>query len=311
MKNKRMKGIEQLNRKYGRIFVLPWVIGMLLFYIIPLVQSFLFSVSEVSVYSGGIKLDFIGFSRYKSLILTDPDYTALVKEALLSFLYSLPVIILLSMVLALLLNQKFRGRLVFRSLYFLPVIISTGVVINLLFSTTSSDLSNIGVSESYSSNMFDVEDIIEWLGLTGGIAEYISLIISKVFDLIWKCGIQTVLFIAGLQSVDRSLYEAGAMDGIKSRWHELWYIPLPAMKPQLLFGAVLSISSSFSVSTVCNTLCGFPSTDYAAHTIVAHLEDYGTIRFDMGYACAIATLLFLLMIGTNKLVNILLRRVGD
>ena len=101
------------------------------------------------------------------------------------------------------------------------------------------------------------------------------------------------------------------MDGIKSRWHELWYITLPAMKPQLLFGAVLSISSSFSVSTVCNTLCGFPSTDYAAHTIVAHLEDYGTIRFDMGYACAIATLLFLLMIGTNKLVNILLRRVGD
>ena len=240
MKNKRMKGIEQLNRKYGRIFVLPWVIGMLLFYIIPLVQSFLFSVSEVSVYSGGIKLDFIGFSRYKSLILTDPDYTALVKEALLSFLYSLPVIILLSMVLALLLNQKFRGRLFFRSLYFLPVIISTGVVINLLFSTTSSDLSNIGVSESYSSNMFDVEDIIEWLGLTGGIAEYISLIISKVFDLIWKCGIQTVLFIAGLQSVPVSLYEASKVEGA-TKWEEFWFITFPMLSRVTLLVSVFTM----------------------------------------------------------------------
>lgn len=240
MKNKRMKGIEQLNRKYGRIFVLPWVIGMLLFYIIPLVQSFLFSVSEVSVYSGGIKLDFIGFSRYKSLILTDPDYTALVKEALLSFLYSLPVIILLSMVLALLLNQKFRGRLFFRSLYFLPVIISTGVVINLLFSTTSSDLSNIGVSESYSSNMFDVEDIIEWLVLTGGIAEYISLIISKVFDLIWKCGIQTVLFIAGLQSVPVSLYEASKVEGA-TKWEEFWFITFPMLSRVTLLVSVFTM----------------------------------------------------------------------
>lgn len=240
MKNKRMKGIEQLNRKYGRIFVLPWVIGMLLFYIIPLVQSFLFSVSDVSVYSGGIKLDFIGFSRYKSLILTDPDYTALVKEALLSFLYSLPVIILLSMVLALLLNQKFRGRLFFRSLYFLPVIISTGVVINLLFSTTSSDLSNIGVSENYSSNMFDVEDIIEWLGLTGGIAEYISLIISKVFDLIWKCGIQTVLFIAGLQSVPVSLYEASKVEGA-TKWEEFWFITFPMLSRVTLLVSVFTM----------------------------------------------------------------------
>lgn len=260
MKNKRMKGIEQLNRKYGRIFVLPWVIGMLLFYIIPLVQSFLFSVSEVSVYSGGIKLDFIGFSRYKSLILTDPDYTALVKEALLSFLYSLPVIILLSMVLALLLNQKFRGRLFFRSLYFLPVIISTGVVINLLFSTTSSDLSNIGVSESYSSNMFDVEDIIEWLGLTGGIAEYISLIISKVFDLIWKCGIQTVLFIAGLQSVPVSLYEASKVEGA-TKWEEFWFITFP-----MLLRVTLLVSVFTMVELITDTNVELVSNVYNSMT---------------------------------------------
>lgn len=260
MKNKRMKGIEQLNRKYGRIFVLPWVIGMLLFYIIPLVQSFLFSVSDVSVYSGGIKLDFIGFSRYKSLILTDPDYTALVKEALLSFLYSLPVIILLSMVLALLLNQKFRGRLFFRSLYFLPVIISTGVVINLLFSTTSSDLSNIGVSENYSSNMFDVEDIIEWLGLTGGIAEYISLIISKVFDLIWKCGIQTVLFIAGLQSVPVSLYEASKVEGA-TKWEEFWFITFP-----MLLRVTLLVSVFTMVELITDTNVELVSNVYNSMT---------------------------------------------
>ena len=101
------------------------------------------------------------------------------------------------------------------------------------------------------------------------------------------------------------------MDGIKNRAQEIIYITVPSMKPQMLFGAVMSISSTFSVGAVCTTLCGFPSTDYAAHTIINHLQDYGTIRFEMGYACAIATLLFLLMVGTNKLINILLRRVGD
>ena len=116
-------------------------------------------------------------------------------------------------------------------------------------------------------------------------------------------------FVAGLQGVDRSQYEAGYVDGIRNRWQELYYITLPNMKPMLMFGAVMSITSAFGVCDVPMALAGFPSTDYAAHTVVTHLFDYG-FRFEMGYASAIATLLFLVMILCNKLIQSALRRIG-
>ena len=118
-------------------------------------------------------------------------------------------------------------------------------------------------------------------------------------------------FVAGLQTIDRSYYEVGYIEGIRDRWQELWFITLPHMKPQLMFGAVMSITSSFAVGDVTTVLCGFPSTDYAAHTILNHLQDYGGIRFDMGYASAIATVLFVFMVGTNRAVQRLLSKVGE
>ena len=117
-------------------------------------------------------------------------------------------------------------------------------------------------------------------------------------------------FVAGLQGVDRSLYEAGYVDGIRNRWQELYYITLPSMKPMLLFGAVMAITAAFNVCDVPRALAGYPSTDYAARTIVTHLFDYGFSRFEMGYASAIATVLFLVMILCNKAIQSMLRRVG-
>ena len=113
-----------------------------------------------------------------------------------------------------------------------------------------------------------------------------------------------------LSRIDRSYYEVGYIEGIRNRWQELWYITLPSMKPQLMFGAVMSITQSFSVGDVTSALCGFPSTDYAAHTIINHLTDYGSTKFEMGYASAIATILFAVMVGTNKLIQRVLSGVG-
>ena len=117
-------------------------------------------------------------------------------------------------------------------------------------------------------------------------------------------------FIAGLQGVDRSLYEAGAVDGIKNRWQELWYITLPSMKPQLMFGAIMAITNSFGFGGVVTALCGFPSVDYAAHTIMHHLEDYGGSRYEIGYSSAIAVVLFIVMVGANMIVKKILSKVG-
>ena len=118
-------------------------------------------------------------------------------------------------------------------------------------------------------------------------------------------------FIAGLQTVDKTLYEAGAIDGVRNRWQELWYITLPSMRPQLMFGAVMQITQSFAVADISIQLAGNPSVNYAGATVVTHLMDYGSQRYEMGYASAIATILFLVMIGTNKLVQKVLRKVGS
>ena len=140
--------------------------------------------------------------------------------------------------------------------------------------------------------------------------DYIMLVIIIV-QLWLSLGVSFLSFIAGLQSVDKTLYEAGAIDGIRNRWQELWYITLPSMKPQLLFGAVMQITTSLAIAEVSMQLVGFPSVQYAGHTIVTHLIDYGSTRFDLGYASAIATILFLIMMSANLFVRSFLRKLGE
>lgn len=147
---------------------------------------------------------------------------------------------------------------------------------------------------------------IQWLQ-----DERYVLAVVIIVQLWMSLGTSFLAFIAGLQTIDKTIVEAGAVDGIKNRWQELWFITLPSMRPQLMFGAVLQITASFAVAEISMQLAGFPSVNYAAHTVVTHLVDYGTIRFEMGYASAIATILFIIMVGTNKLIQKLLRKVGQ
>ena len=239
-KSKKNRGIDAIKDKYGQLFTTPWFIGIIIFFLIPMVQSIYFSFSEVTVVPGGMDISFVGLKNYKNILFEDPDYLKNLSEAITSFLYQIPVILLLSLVLALFLNQKFRGRLFFRALFFLPVIIATGTVITWLFRTTDSDLNNLGVSESYTASMFSVKDIIGWLQIDGRIAEYITRTISKIFDLIWSCGIQTVLFLAGLQSIPGTLYEASRVEGA-TKWEEFWFITFPMLSRVTLLVTVFTI----------------------------------------------------------------------
>lgn len=137
------------------------------------------------------------------------------------------------------------------------------------------------------------------------------LAIVMIVQLWLSLGTSFLAFIAGLQTIDKSLVEAASVDGIRNRWQELWFVTLPSMRPQLMFGAVMQITASFAVADISVALAGFPSVNYAAHTVVTHLMDFGTIRFEMGYASAIATVLFGLMIGTNLITQKLLRKIGE
>jgi len=239
-KPKKNRGILELKSRYGYLFTLHWIIGIVIFFAMPLIQSIIFSFSEIEVISGGIDINFIGLANYKQILLADAKYETWLTNSVTSYLYSLPLIILLSMSLALILNQKFRGRLFFRALYFLPVIISTGAVINLIFKTTSSDMSNIGVSDAYSANMISVDDIVKLLDIQGEVAKYITVTISKIFDLVWSCGIQIVLFLAGLQSVPQSFFEASRVEGA-TKWEEFWFITFPMLSRVTLLVTVFTM----------------------------------------------------------------------
>ena len=166
---------------------------------------------------------------------------------------------LLSLVLALLLNNKFKGRLFFRALYFMPVIIASGVVIELISGMTTGGMSDSSVSESVSGGMFSVQDVMAVLDLPNQVAEYVQKIISNIFDLIWNSGIQTVLFIAGLQSIPSSLYEASRVEGA-TKWEEFWFITFPMLSNVTLLVMVYTMVELPSFKTTCSAgaFCKFP-----------------------------------------------------
>lgn len=124
-------------------------------------------------------------------------------------------------------------------------------------------------------------------------------------------GMTFLSFIAGLQGIDRSLYEAGSIDGISNRWQEVWYITLPSMKPQLMFGAVMSITGAFGFGGIVTNLCGNPPTGYVGYTMTHHIEEYGNVRWEVGYSSSMTFLMFLIMIGANLLINKLISKVGQ
>lgn len=221
-------GIEKIKSRYGTMFVMPWIIGFLVFFLIPIIQSVIYSFSDVTFVESGVSVNFVGLKSYKYIINEDPDFMGKLSTDILFMVYALPIILLLSIVLALILNQKFRGKLFFRGLYFMPVIIASGVVIEMLFRTSDSDLVTAGINSTLTDSLFSVEDVISWINLPDKVAEYLKLVINNIFDLLWSCGVQTVLFIAGLQSVPRSIYEASGVEGA-TKWQEFWFITFPML----------------------------------------------------------------------------------
>ena len=243
-KIKRGRGIEELKARYGIMFILPWLIGLVIFFFIPIIQSIIYSFSSVTVGSDGVITEWVGFENYIELLKRDPNYTTLLKDAIAEFAYSLPIILVLSLILAMILNQKFRGRLFFRALYFLPVIIATGYVMNLIFATTDESLSEMGTSAGMSAGLITVDDLTGALNLSTEIATFVSTAINNIFNRIWACGIQIVLFLSGLQSIPATLYEASRVEGA-TKWEEFWFITFPMLSRITLLVGVFTMVELF------------------------------------------------------------------
>ncbi|MEE1197743.1 MAG: sugar ABC transporter permease [Acutalibacteraceae bacterium] len=253
LNKKRKKGVEQLKSRYGRLFVLPWEIGLVLFFIVPIITSLIYSFSDVVLGSGGITSSWAGLKWYEYIINKDPNYMTALKSAISNFAVQLPIIVALSLILAIILNQKFAGRMMARAIFFLPVIIATGVILDLLTSeyinvsliTSSAESSGAG---NYGSSMIDFDAILGNLGLPEDITKIIGDYIGSIFNLLWSCGIQIVLFIAGLQTIPDQLYEVSKVEGA-SKWEEFWYITIPMLGNTILLVMVYTMIDIFTKKT--------------------------------------------------------------
>ena len=287
------------QRKMCYLFLAPYAILFAMFYIFPVVASIRYSFTYYNIMEDP---RFIGLQNYISLILEDDIFLTAVKNTLMIAVITGPLGYILSFLFAWLINELPRWvRSVAVIVFYAPSIAGNCYVIFSVFFRGDA----YGYVNAFLMNLGIIDKPILWL-----INPTWMLPICMLVILWMSLGAGFLSFVAGLQGVDRAQYEAGYMDGVKNRWQELWFITLPNMKPMLMFGAVMSITQAFGVCEVTMALCGYPSTDYAARTIVTHLYDYGFSRFEMGYACAIATILFLMMILCNKAIQSLLRRVG-
>jgi multiple sugar transport system permease protein len=305
LKAKRMNIKESQKRAFKRsrelyILMAPYFLLFSLFTVLPVLISILFSFSYFNL------LEFPDFSagweNYRRLFFEDDVFLIALKNTIMFAVITGPLGYLGSFVFAWLVNElKPKVRSIMTLIIYAPSISGGAYIIwRLIF---SGDM--YGYANSILIRLGIILEPIQWLQNP----EFIPFIIILV-QLWLSLGVSFLAFIAGLQGVDRTLYEAGAVDGLKNRWQELWYITLPSIKPQLMFSAVIQITASLAIAEVAMNIAGFPSVGYAGHTIVTHLIDVGNLRFEMGYASAIATLLFVIMLGSNLIVQKMLRRVG-
>jgi len=290
---------EMRVNKVGYFMVAPFFILFLTFTVLPIILSVFFSLTIFNLLEWP---KFVFLDNYIRLLLDDDIFLTAIKNTFIFAMITGPVSYLLSFMMAWFINELSpKMRALVTLIFYAPSI--SGQVFMIWQVIFSSD--QYGYANSTLMRFNFINEPILWFQN----ATY-TMPLCIVVALWISLGTAFLAFIAGLQTVDRSYYEAGAVDGIKNRWQELWYVTLPLMKDQLMFGAVMTITASFGFGWIVTALCGFPSISYSAHTIMNHLDDFGGIRFEMGYASAIATLLFFLMVGANLLVNRLLSKVG-
>lgn len=276
----------------------PFLIFFYIFTVLPILSSAFLSLTSYDMISSA---KFVGIDNFRRMIVEDNIFVITVKNTLVFAIIAGPLGFLMSFVLAWLVNEfspKVRAGLSF--LFYAPSLVGNAYFIwQVAFSGDSygyvnSILMSIGV----------ITDPITWFKEP----TYIMPIIIVV-QLWQSMGVSFLANISGLQNVNRDMYEAGAIDGIRNRWQELRYITLPAMSHMLLFSAVMQIQSSFSVSAIATTLAGYPSKSNAVDTIVSLMTDVASTRYELGYASAMAVVLFFMMVATRILVGKVLSMV--
>ena len=281
------------------LMIAPYMILFTLFTIVPVLLSVFIGFTDFNM----LELpNIVWMKNYVTLFFDDDVFLICIKNTFIFAAIVGPASYIMSFLVAWFINElppKIRALVTL--VFYAPSI--SGQVYLIWGTLFSSD--TYGWANATLMKLGIIQEEINWFR-----DEKYVMPLCIIVSLWTSLGTSFLSFIAGLQGVDRALFEAGAVDGIKNRWQELYYITLPSMKPQLMFGAVMSITGSFGFGGIVDALAGNPSVNYCAHTIMHHLGDYGGARYEIGYSSAIAMILFLMMIGSNMLVKRLLSKRG-
>lgn len=282
------------------VMLLPFGSMFILFLVLPIISSVALSLFDFDMVS---LPSFLGFQNYFRMLFDDEIFVTTVKNTLLFAFVTGPAGFILSFVLAWFLNEfSPMVRTILSFMFYCPALIGNAYYIwQVAFSSDS-----YGYVNSVLLYLGFITEPVYWLKDSN----YIMPIII-VIQLWMSMGVSFLANISGLQNINDEMYEAGAIDGIRNRWQELWYITLPSMQHILLFSAVMQIASAFSVSQLPIALAGYPSVNNTVDTIVSYLSDAGTVRYEMGYASAISVFLFLLMIITRLIIGKIINKVGQ
>ncbi len=296
---RRLTLISMKQNKAAYVMMLPFMLFFIVFTIVPVVMSLPMGFTDFNMVQFP---KYIGLSNFTTLFLADKIFIESIRVTLVFAIFTGPISYILCFLLAWLINELHpKLRTIFTLIFYAPSMANVYTVWKLIFSGDSH-----GYLNSFLLDLGLITSPIQWL-TDGSYVLGVTIVVQMWISL----GAGFLALRAGFQNIDRSQYEAGAIEGIKNRWQELIYITIPSMGPQLMFAAVMQIVSSFTAGTVSQNLVGFPSTDYKAHTIMSHAYDYGWVRYEMGYASAICMILFIAMYFMNKLISKLLSKYMD
>lgn len=257
--NRKGKSLNKVKARNGWVFISPFLIGFVLIYLPMIVESLQFSMGKLEYKSTGFVLKNVGWENYNWALFENADFVKTLGSSIGQLLFNVPAIVIFALFVAVLLNQKMRGRAIFRAIFFIPVIVSTGIIeyINLqdqladTMGQVASGGSGIGAAtggEDTSNSFISVMEVARYFqGMAVGqqLVQYVTDIVNNVYDIVNKSGVQMLIFLAGLQSVSPAIYESCQMDGATS-WEIFWKITFPMISPMILVNAVYTVIDSFT-----------------------------------------------------------------
>lgn len=268
------KSYNEQKAFWGFMYVLPWLLGFLFFFLIPLVNSLRYSLSSVEANSDGLIIQFTGFSNYVEALTVNTEFNRSLAESILNMVINVPLIVIFSLFLAVLLNQKFFGRSLARSIFFLPVILASGVILNLESTSLIQAVNdqNAGAGAIHGLGTFELERLMLNAGLSEWVVNYLTGAVSRIYEIVSQSGVQILIFLAGIQTISPQLYEASKMEGATG-YEAFWKITFPMVSPLILVNVIYTIIDSFSTNAMTDLIreTGFTQFNFGLSSAMAWL----------------------------------------